>query len=85
MDDTVLEEHNEDPALVQMKLLGDGGKIIIAYYRYSPWSGYKAQKWFGSENFRNFQKFAYDIKLLIMDCQTITGRCSPLSPRFVQY
>ncbi len=25
-DDTVLEEHNEDPALVQMKLLGDGGK-----------------------------------------------------------
>ncbi|KAI0242132.1 putative JmjC domain-containing histone demethylation protein 2C [Lamellibrachia satsuma] len=24
-DDTVLEEHNEDPALVQMKLIGDGG------------------------------------------------------------
>lgn len=25
-DDTVLEEHNEDPALVQMRLIGDGGK-----------------------------------------------------------
>lgn len=24
-DDTVLEEHNEDPSLVQMKLIGDGG------------------------------------------------------------
>ena len=24
-DDTVLEEHNEDPTLVQMRLLGDGG------------------------------------------------------------
>ncbi|KAJ8961961.1 hypothetical protein NQ314_005863, partial [Rhamnusium bicolor] len=23
-DDTVLEEHNEDPALVQMRLIGDG-------------------------------------------------------------
>ena len=29
-DDTVLEEHNEDPALVQMRLIGDGGKIIFA-------------------------------------------------------
>lgn len=27
-DDTVLEEHSEDPALVQMRLLGDGGKVI---------------------------------------------------------
>lgn len=25
-DDTVLEEHNEDPALIQMHLIGDGGK-----------------------------------------------------------
>lgn len=24
-DDTVLEEHNEDPSLVQMRLIGDGG------------------------------------------------------------
>lgn len=24
-DDTVLEEHSEDPSLVQMRLLGDGG------------------------------------------------------------
>lgn len=24
-DDTVLEEHNEDPALLQMRLIGDGG------------------------------------------------------------
>ena len=24
-DDTVLEEHNEDPVLVQMTLIGDGG------------------------------------------------------------
>lgn len=28
-DDTVLEEHSEDPALVQMRLLGDGGKVSI--------------------------------------------------------
>lgn len=28
-DDTVLEEHNEDPALVQMRLIGDGGNIMI--------------------------------------------------------
>ncbi len=28
-DDTVLEEHNEDPALVQMKLIGDGGKFSL--------------------------------------------------------
>lgn len=28
-DDTVLEEHNEDPALVQMRLIGDGGKFCI--------------------------------------------------------
>ena len=27
-DDTVLEEHNEDPALVQMKLIGDGGMCL---------------------------------------------------------
>lgn len=26
-DDTVLEEHSEDPGLVQMRLLGDGGRI----------------------------------------------------------
>lgn len=25
-DDTVLEEHNEDPRLVQMRLIGDGGE-----------------------------------------------------------
>lgn len=24
-DDTVLEDHNEDPCLVQMRLIGDGG------------------------------------------------------------
>ena len=28
-DDTVLEEHNEDPSLVQMKLIGDGGKELL--------------------------------------------------------
>lgn len=27
-DDTVLEEHSEDPSLVQMRLLGDGGKYV---------------------------------------------------------
>ena len=26
VDDTVLEEHFEDPALVQIRLIGDGGK-----------------------------------------------------------
>lgn len=25
-DDTVLEEHNEDPALIQMRLIDNGGK-----------------------------------------------------------
>lgn len=25
-DDTVLEDHNEDPSLVQMRLIGDGGE-----------------------------------------------------------
>jgi hypothetical protein len=25
-DDTVLEEHNEDPCIVQMRLIGDGGR-----------------------------------------------------------
>lgn len=30
-DDTVLEEHNEDPALVQMRLLGDGGTYLLNY------------------------------------------------------
>lgn len=36
-DDTVLEEHSEDPALVQMTLLGDGGEskfILIIYLQY---------------------------------------------------
>lgn len=28
-DDTVLEEHSEDPSLVQMRLLGDGGNLTI--------------------------------------------------------
>nr|CAI5841521.1 unnamed protein product [Callosobruchus analis] len=28
-DDTVLEEHNEDPALVQMRLIGDGGELWL--------------------------------------------------------
>ena len=28
-DDTVLEDHNEDPGLVQMRLIGDGGQFII--------------------------------------------------------
>lgn len=28
-DDTVLEEHNEDPSLVQMRLIGDGGKLYL--------------------------------------------------------
>lgn len=27
-DDTVLEEHSEDPTLVQMRLIGDGGKCF---------------------------------------------------------
>lgn len=31
-DDTVLEEHNEDPALIQMRLLDDGGKKIILHF-----------------------------------------------------
>lgn len=26
-DDTVLEDHNEDPSLVQMRLIGDGGEL----------------------------------------------------------
>lgn len=28
-DDTVLEEHSEDPSLLQMRLLGDGGMLIF--------------------------------------------------------
>lgn len=28
-DDTVLEEHNEDPALIQMHLIGDGGEYAL--------------------------------------------------------
>ena len=28
-DDTVLEEHYEDPRLTQMQILGDGGKEIL--------------------------------------------------------
>ena len=28
-DDTVLEEHNEDPTLIQMHLIGDGGKYQL--------------------------------------------------------
>lgn len=31
-DDTVLEEHSEDPSLVQMRLLGDGGKHVHKTY-----------------------------------------------------
>lgn len=27
-DDTVLEDHNEDPSLVQMRLIGDGGESL---------------------------------------------------------
>jgi hypothetical protein len=30
-DDTVLEEHNEDPALVQMRLIGDGGESLCLW------------------------------------------------------
>lgn len=33
-DDTVLEEHNEDPSLVQMRLIGDGGKCMINLIQY---------------------------------------------------
>jgi hypothetical protein len=32
VDDTVLEEHNEDPSLVQMKLIGDGGECKITFF-----------------------------------------------------
>ena len=28
-DDTVLEDHSEDPCLVQMRLIGDGGKCLF--------------------------------------------------------
>ena len=28
VDDTVLEEHNEDPTLIQMHLIDDGGNIL---------------------------------------------------------
>lgn len=31
-DDTVLEAHNEDPGLVQMKLIGDGGEYLCHFY-----------------------------------------------------
>lgn len=31
-DDTVLEEHNEDPTLVQMRLLGDGGRETLSRF-----------------------------------------------------
>ena len=31
-DDTVLEEHNEDPTLIQMHLIDDGGKIYNLSY-----------------------------------------------------
>lgn len=31
-DDTVLEAHNEDPALVQMRLIDDGGKLMNLLY-----------------------------------------------------
>ena len=30
MDDTVLEDHNEDPCLVQIRVIGDGGKQLIS-------------------------------------------------------
>jgi hypothetical protein len=35
-DDTVLEEHNEDPCIVQMRLIGDGGRLFCLpnYVRY---------------------------------------------------
>lgn len=32
-DDTVLEDHNEDPSLVQMRLIGDGGEPIKSLER----------------------------------------------------
>jgi len=32
-DDTVLEEHNEDPRLVQMRLIGDGGNSM-SFFKY---------------------------------------------------
>lgn len=32
-DDTVLEEHSEDPSLVQMRLLGDGGNYKTKAFR----------------------------------------------------
>lgn len=34
-DDTVLEEHSEDPSLVQMKLLGDGGMSTYTLFKRS--------------------------------------------------
>lgn len=35
-DDTVLEDHNEDPSLVQMRLIGDGGESVTdTGYKYS--------------------------------------------------
>lgn len=37
-DDTVLEEHNEDPALVQMKLIGDGGMYLMCACVHPPLS-----------------------------------------------
>ena len=34
-DDTVLEEHYEDPRLTQMQLLGDGGNLIMHFMHFT--------------------------------------------------
>lgn len=36
-DDTVLEEHTEDPTLVQICLLGDGGKPWCSIQFFTDW------------------------------------------------
>lgn len=39
-DDTVLEEHNEDPMLIQMHLIDDGGKLSS---QVSPTTNYRSR------------------------------------------
>lgn len=45
-DDTVLEGHNEDPTLVQMRLIGDGGMKTLIFLSYSVNNSRSPDKYF---------------------------------------
>ena len=69
VDDTVLEEHIEDPCLVQIRVIGHGGKLILFFQ-----TSFDLREIFCKIELFGSRKLDFKCKFEIMQCNQFMPR-----------